>query len=153
MITETLDNYSVASSAALDTVDAMTDVRFPKPNELFIDIDNEEDYVVYLAQLDRLRQFYYVEVLSDTLSKSGYPKRHIVLGLEFDVNSTERLLLQAAMGSDRVRELLGFIRVQNDDPYPTLFLEKREQIQLPASSLEAVAGVALSEDALINPQY
>jgi len=30
-----------------------------------------------------------------------------------------------SLGSDRVREVLGFVQIQNGDPHPTLFLEAK----------------------------
>ena len=104
-------------------------VRFPKDNELFIDIDNDHSFEMFKKQLDILKK--YVGVLSAggyytcTPSKSGLPKRHVVVTLRDSVTEVERCALQAMMGSDRVRELLGYVQAKNNDPHPTLFIERK----------------------------
>jgi hypothetical protein len=45
-------------------------------------------------------------------SRSGLPKRHITVTLVDPVSQIERLALQAMLGSDRVRELLGYVQHQ-----------------------------------------
>ena len=41
-----------------------------------------------------------------------------------------KLLLQACLGSDRVRELLGYVQMKNGDAHPTLFLESKADTKL-----------------------
>jgi hypothetical protein len=105
------------------------DVKYPAANELFIDIDNEHSYMMYQKQMDIMRK--YVGASSDlvTPSRHGLPGRHIVVTLQRDITEVERIALQACLGSDRVRELLGFIQNHNNDPHPTLFLEAKEPAQ------------------------
>jgi hypothetical protein len=100
-------------------------VLYPAADELFIDIDNEHSFQLFLKQMDILKK--YVGVRGDTItpSKSGFPKRHIVVYLEKPITEVERVALQAMMGSDRVRELLGYVQAKNNDPHPTLFLERK----------------------------
>ena len=97
----------------------------PKPNELFIDIDNE-------AQLNSFKKSF--EVFSKTHacthtiepSSSGKQYRyHIVVTLKDEtVDAKARILYQAVLGSDPVREVLSFLRLEKDDPMPTIFFEK-----------------------------
>ena len=49
------------------------------------------------------------------------------------VSNEKRILLQALLGSDPVREMLSLIRVLNDDEHPTLFMEKPAQKLLSAA--------------------
>lgn len=137
MITQAsqLDNYNIQSVAAFEQAEREgKEVVLPKPNQLFIDIDSEAGFALFMDQMERLRQFEFA-YMTVTPSASGFPNRHIVVDLDRDVSDIERIAFQAAMGSDPIRELLGLIRVSHGDPHPTLFLE-RKQILLPASSLE-----------------
>ena len=101
------------------------DVRVPKNNELFIDIDSEElttfhrQLAVFLKRTDA--------AWSVRPSPSGKPYHvHIVVTLtKRTVTNGERILLQAVLGSDPMRELLSWERIGIGDPHPTLFFEKR----------------------------
>jgi hypothetical protein len=99
-------------------------VVFPKDNELQLDIDNDHSFQLYLKQADILKKYIGVEGYKVEPSRSGLPKQHITITLSRTVSTIERLALQAMMGSDRVRELLGFVQYLNNDPHPVLFLEK-----------------------------
>ena len=100
-------------------------VVFPKANELFIDIDNEHSFQMYIKQSMIARRHIGMVDEDITPSKSGLPKRHIIVTLDHDVTEVERAGLQAMLGSDRVRELLAYVQAKNNDPHPTLFLEKK----------------------------
>lgn len=101
------------------------DVVYPKPNELQIDIDNEHSLLLFGKQLDIVKKFIGYVSHTDNPSRSGGVKRHITVVLSHEVSTIERLALQAMLGSDRVRELLGYVQYQENDPNPVLFLEKR----------------------------
>jgi hypothetical protein len=102
------------------------DIRFPADNELFIDIDNEHSYLMFQKQIDIVDKHVGLKCTTVTTpSMHGLPGRHIVVTLSRNVTELERICLQACMGSDRVRELLGFIQNVNKDPHPTLFLEAK----------------------------
>ena len=119
--------YSIDSECAIrEAKDNNLDVVFPKPNELQIDIDSEEAYARYGGVLERLQRHFRFITESITPSRSGYPKRHIVLTLREPVTDVQRIALQAILGSDPVRELLSLKRIENGDPHPTLFLEKKK---------------------------
>jgi len=98
-------------------------VRLPEANELLIDIDNEHSFMLYQKQMDILEKYVGTNGSKVTESRHGLPGRHIVVTLDHDITETERLLLQACLGSDRVRELLGYVQMKNGDAHPTLFLE------------------------------
>jgi hypothetical protein len=107
-------------------------VRLPEANELLIDIDNEHSFMLFMKQIEIVKK--YIGATGDTITESrhGLPGRHIVVTLEHDITETERLLLQACLGSDRVRELLGYVQMKNGDAHPTLFLEANPQKLLDA---------------------
>jgi hypothetical protein len=111
------------------------DVVYPEPNQLFIDIDNEHSYRLFENQLTIVNKFIGYFEIKEAPSKSSTPdnfKMHVTLTFGKLVTFTplERLALQAMLGSDRVRELLGYIEMKNDDPTPTLFLENNKLKQL-----------------------
>lgn len=129
MITEAsqLDNYNIQSAAAFEQAGREgREVVLPKPNQLFIDIDSEAGFALFMAQIERLRQFEFA-YMTITPSASGFPNRHIVVDLDRDLADTERIAFQAAMGGDPIRELLGLIRISHGDPHPTLFLEAKTE--------------------------
>jgi hypothetical protein len=98
-------------------------IREPKPDELFLDIDSSYDMAIFekhVTVLGELVRSYYT-----TPSKSGGDRKHIVVKLSRNVKSlTERVLLQAVLGSDRMRELLSFKRIEAGNRRCTLFFEK-----------------------------
>ena len=103
-------------------------VVFPRENELFLDFDSKEHVAAFFEQFNRLTGF--VPILKLTMTPSETPDHyHAVLKLTISVTDTERILLQACLGSDRTRELLSFARVLKKDPHPTLFLEKPETVE------------------------
>lgn len=117
----------VSSSRALELADENGwRVVLPRPNQLFLDIDDDASYEDYCKQLERFQDYICgAEVESMTPSKSGKPgKHHIVLKLERDVTAGERIVFQLMLGSDRTREVLSYVRLMNNDPHPTLFFEK-----------------------------
>ena len=102
-------------------------VVYPNEFELQIDIDNEQSYLVFQNQRRIVHRFVGIERQEEHPSKSGLPRRHITLRLKKPVTTLERICLQACLGSDRVREVLGYIRYAQNDQNPTLFFEKKEQ--------------------------
>lgn len=101
-------------------------VVLPAEDELLIDIDNSLDYE-YFQQKARgtLDSFFGVESVKESPSMNGKPGHlHLIVKLKGKVSEMERIALQAAIGSDRKRELLAVVRVLADDPHPSLFLEK-----------------------------
>ncbi len=102
-------------------------VRVPGPRELFIDIDSEEAN----ANFERLLKACppgLVERFERAPSPSGAPGHyHVVVLLSRDVKSdTERVLLQAVLGSDPMRELLSWRRIENgsDSASVSIFFER-----------------------------
>jgi len=104
-------------------------VRLPEANELLIDIDNEHSFMLFMKQIEIVKKHIGTKTRFNdgsyvvTESRHGLPGRHIVVTLDHDIDETERILLQACLGSDRLRELLGYVQMKNGDAHPTLFLE------------------------------
>jgi NDP-sugar pyrophosphorylase family protein len=105
------------------------DILVPDTHELFIDIDTEENYQRFLVGIARLQQEFDEPLgkveYTEKPSKSGLPKRHVIVSLPFDVTPAERIAYQAVLGSDLVREVLSLFRLRWGDPVPTLLAEKR----------------------------
>lgn len=100
-------------------------VVLPKPNQLLIDIDSDDQFSVFERQYKRFCEVHECSHVV-TESKGGFPGRHVVVELPFEVDAFKRITLQGILGSDPMRELLSYFRAQKGDPYPTLFIEKKE---------------------------
>ena len=100
-------------------------VVFPSEHALQIDIDSADAYETFKRHKDILDKTLGIEDCSEWPSKSGLSwRKHITIRLKQPISAERRILLQAAMGSDRMREILSFARLINGDPNPTLFFEK-----------------------------
>lgn len=111
-------------------IDAQTlncEVVLPEDNQLQIDIDSEEDFLLYLKNIERFDQ-HVARIVKEEIkpSRSGGDRKHITLTLDGSIvlEPDQRILYQLMLGSDRTREFLSYIRVLNEDENPTLFIEK-----------------------------
>lgn len=138
------------SQRALDQAQRESlEVVYPADNELMIDIDNEHSYMLFQNQIQIVSKFVGVVEVRENPSKSGKPwKMHITVELDPNVSMLERLALQAMLGSDRTRELLGYVQYKNNDPHPVLFLEKKPAM---LSAAPEPAGL-LSENVLSDEE-
>jgi hypothetical protein len=99
-------------------------VLYPAENELQLDIDGMDDHARWLTARDVLdRNEIEYTVVSETPSRSGFPACHIIIKLPESVTPWQRIALQAAFGSDHIRELLSCIRLMRGDAHPTLLVE------------------------------
>jgi hypothetical protein len=97
-------------------------VIFPAANELQLDIDSEADLAVYWDLRMIFTEAHLWQEVSRVPSKTkGH--YHVTLSLSESITPIERLLLQACLGSDRKRELLGYLNLKRGDSRPTLFIE------------------------------
>jgi hypothetical protein len=97
----------------------------PKPNELFIDIDNEnqlESFKKAIGVFIKTHLCTY-EMIPSSSGKPNHFHIRVTLGGE-TVDARTRILYQAVLGSDPVREVLSLLRLERDDPMPTIFFEK-----------------------------
>lgn len=102
-------------------------VSFPAHNELQIDLDTPEDNERFARSWEiAAREFgLKPEHRTITPSKSG-EGAHVRVRMPFTLTPWQRIALQAAMGSDPVRELLSAVRLHAGDPSPTLLFETPE---------------------------
>lgn len=129
--------YALTREAMLALVAAENlDIVYPKDNELFLDLDSDAAHTLFLNQVDMARKFMNINNVEVRASKSGLPNRHAVVTLPSIVSESERLALQAALGSDRRCELLRYKLYLEGDPHPTLFLEKKVEQKLLNAGVE-----------------
>lgn len=100
-------------------------IVLPKGNELQLDFDDDESFNLFesLFHIARPHLGKSFEIVTNP-SRHGLPRRHTTITLDHNVTMLERIALQACLGSDRKRELLSFIELQNGDSAPTLFFEQ-----------------------------
>jgi hypothetical protein len=109
-------------------------VVYPKPNELQLDIDDEaqlEDFEERFGRVASLLAEHGAKGTDaivryrKTPSPSGRPGRwHVTVEMPRPVrNEGERVFLQALLGSDPMREGLGWRRYVCGDEHPTCFFE------------------------------
>jgi|SRR5580704_3831947 hypothetical protein len=93
--------------------------------QLFIDIDTEAQFDVFKVNLLVLGKHFAVRRTSLTPSKQGLPHRHIVVDLHGAWPLMTRIAMQAALGSDPMRELLSIRRAVNEEENVVIFFEPR----------------------------
>lgn len=99
-------------------------VVLPKPNQLQLDLDSEEAFVEYLRRKD---SFDFDETVNEIISpsSSGLPKRHVTLTFQNrEFSAWERVAMQAALGSDIIREFLSARRIWVGIENPSALFEK-----------------------------
>lgn len=100
-------------------------VVFPEDNQLQLDIDDDASYQIWARARNLIEKHLKINKVVETPSKSGQVgKWHITVDLGVSLTPEERILLQALLGSDRMRETLSYIRFRHTDMKPTLFYEK-----------------------------
>lgn len=97
----------------------------PQASELFVDIDTREQMETFDRNIQVLQRREQAVITRRTPSPSGADFHyHIVVRLARKLEPMERVLLQAVLGSDPMRELLSWQRIGYGDTCPTLFFEK-----------------------------
>lgn len=103
----------------------------PKSNELFLDIDSEEQAARARAIVmnKKVRKLLGIKTTSVTPSPSGQPGHyHVTVTLYDSVNEERRVFLQAVLGSDPVREILAMQRIEQGIAPVTVFFEKLSEV-------------------------
>ena len=102
------------------------EIALPSEFELQIDIDSEQHFQAFRDSIGVILRNWDTSGIDIEIhpSKSGLPRRHITITLPFRVTPWQRIALQAALGSDPVRELLSATRLMRGEPHPTLFAER-----------------------------
>lgn len=115
--------------------------KYPKPNELFVDIDSEEQLNEFQRRLHAFKihdhKFLYAHD-TYTQSNSGAPHYHCVITFPESETFTEleRIAYQAALNDDPLKVFLSVLRVSRGVSNPTTFFEKPEQETKPEQQQE-----------------
>lgn len=101
------------------------DVLYPQSNELFIDIDTDEQYNLCLSRISELRSMLRctVGIKRDVPSNSGGEHRHVIVELSIQIDDATRAGMQMFLGSDPIRELLALRRIMQGVANPIIFIE------------------------------
>jgi hypothetical protein len=98
------------------------DIVWPGPCELFLDLDDDEAFVLFKKQVEILGQF---DKGTWTEARSVNGGRHVVVTLDRPLTSeTERVMLEAVLGSDRKRSLLGLKQLRRGRERTSCFFKK-----------------------------
>lgn len=121
-------------------------VVLPRDDELQIDIDNLEALAVFQGNYTRLREYWHhrwaggCEMTCEVVPSKTEGHFHITVRLPTEIDDQERIMLQALLGSDPVRELLSLVRIWAGlERPPTCFFEPREKL-LPAAAQCSLCG-------------
>ena|ERR1700738_822730 len=98
-------------------------------NELQIDLDQVtlRQFHKRLGVLRGLDQVKIVHVSEQPSKTAGH--WHVTITLEDELPAMERVLLQCALGSDPVREMLNWARIRKADPVPVMFIEPSPRLR------------------------
>jgi len=98
---------------------------------LQIDLDTRAALRLFLRQHRLLTAGGWLPSRPPKITRSRGGNLHAVIRLAQPTPALERVLLQALLGSDPVREARNYGRVKNGAPYPILFFEKKKQWKKP----------------------
>lgn len=113
--------------AAIDAakVEGFTVVR-SAPDKLLLDLDSPAAVVQFEKTLPIIQRWMEAVETGRWLSKGG--NLHVVITLGEELPMANRLFLQAVLGSDGIREFLGFCRLQNGVEEPSLLFRPRSVV-------------------------
>ena len=101
------------------------DILVATPTTLLLDIDSHADLSFFRKQYERLKDHFPFKGYVTLKSRSG--NWHVIVTLRCEMALRERIMLQAVMGSDRVRDALSLVRDLLGDEKPVLLLRPRSQ--------------------------
>ncbi len=95
----------------------------PKPDELFVDIDSRRAMDEFLNRLSRFISVYKGTTVQYTTSVGGNWHAYVTVpGWSFTMD--QRVAMQAALGSDPLREMIAMKHHHEGYAYPSVFFEK-----------------------------
>jgi hypothetical protein len=95
-------------------------------NLLLLDLDNIDSYERYKAVRSKVFEYWEPRKIEEWESKSG--NRHVKITLGSELPPETRCALQAAMGSDGIREVLGLVRLMAGCKEPFLLFKPKQEI-------------------------
>jgi len=128
--------YIFEESAEVVAEEKGLKVIYPKNNELFIDIDDEDQLDGFERRINDLLEtfennFFNGLDIIKKVSSSGAPHYHIVVSLYKDdeaivLNDWQRVCLQFLLCSDPIKETLSVYRILAGVKNPSILFEKKE---------------------------
>jgi hypothetical protein len=107
----------------MDEANERFDVVRSSPTTLLLDLDTPEAIEQFYRVLPKVAEHFGVERREEWKSKSG--KQHVRVFLDAPQPLAVRLALQAALGSDGIREVLSLKRMANGCEEPSLLFRPR----------------------------
>lgn len=101
-------------------------VRMADDNHLLLDLDDEAAIARFAKLRPKLADLFGAKVVEEYESRSGPGHLHVILELGEPFPAAFRIALQAAMGSDPLRELLSLRRLANGVVEPSRLFRKAE---------------------------
>lgn len=121
-----MSECSLSVDKGLEKAEALgCDVVRGAPDLLLLDFDDVGSFERFDAMREMFVQFFKPESFETWYSKSGAPKRHVAIRLTKPLGVPERIALQAILGSDPKRELIGLIRYLSGQEEPSLLFKPR----------------------------
>lgn len=100
-------------------------IKRPKEDEVFIDIDTQDQYLQFLMVRKFFYEHGYIRNTEDWPSPSGREgHRHIVVRWHRMLTEWERVALQSIFGSDPKREMLSWQGLEAGHQGVSVFFEK-----------------------------
>lgn len=113
-------SYDFDTSCEDAAADKNCVVVYPEDNELFIDIDNDNQLRIFEKRIKEIAPLLNGGVSVDKKPSSTPGHFHIIVRADGEsFNEIERILFQAILGSDLVRETLSTFRHLRGDKNPT----------------------------------
>jgi hypothetical protein len=95
---------------------------------LLLDLDGEAAQARFHEQLELVNRMFGVDGYQKWASKSGGDHQHVLVYLKTPATLQERVAIQAAMGSDPIREILTLIRARNGIVEPSRLFRPKKPI-------------------------
>lgn len=84
--------------------------RYPTENEIFCDLDTDEQLAAFLLRFDFLQEILDEYTFTKELMSSRNGNTHAVVTVMPEITQEVRLMVQSMLGSDPKREMLGLMR-------------------------------------------
>jgi hypothetical protein len=98
------------------------------PRTLLMDLDTHEPIEQFRRLLPKATELFGARVVEEYESRSGTGHLHVIIDLIDPQPAAFRIALQAALGSDPIRELLSLRRLANGIEEPSRLFRKRDAI-------------------------
>lgn len=95
----------------------------PKPDEVFVDLDGEAALDEFLCRWNNFIAVYPLSTVQFTTSKSGNYHAYVRVPDLSPLRTEERIAMQAALGSDPLREMIALEHHRDGYEYPCVFFE------------------------------